>query len=162
MAAALEDSDENKEYLERCRTFYLGNIDLIGTKISELNKKFCDQFSEERTFVKPFIARPDAANVYLLDFSGLRGKRCGDKILNSGLDVAQWLLEDAKVGTVPGECFLFEPETMLVRIALNYAPRELEMAFNSMIEAATKIVSPAPPAPGSADSVVSPKDRSRK
>lgn len=154
LAAAIEDSAENAEYLEQCRAFYLRNIDLIGAKISELNKKFCDQFSEEKTFVKPFIARPDAANVYLLDFSGLRGKRCGDKILNSGLDVAQWLLEDAKVGTVPGECFLFEPETMLVRIALNHAPRELEVAFNSMIEATTKIESPAPPIPISGDRVI--------
>lgn len=161
MSAAIEDSAENTEYLEQCRTFYLRNIDLIGTKISELNKKFCDQFSEEQTFVKPFITKPDAANVYLLDFSGLRGKRCGDKVLNSGLDVAQWLLDDAKVGTVPGECFLFEPETMLVRIALNHAPRELEVAFNSMIEATVKIESPAHPAPISADLVVT-STRSRE
>ncbi len=135
MMAAIEDSEENREYLEKCRSHYLRNIALIKGKTEDLNQQFCNQFGETKIYAKPFIADPDAANVYLMDFSGLRGKKRGDQIMNTGLDVAKWLLEDASIGTVPGECFLFDEEEMLVRITLNHGSKEIEMAFDSAIDA---------------------------
>ncbi len=139
MMAAIEDSAENREYLKICRDHYLRNIDLIKGKSEELNQKFCQQFGEEKVYVRPFIKDPDAANVYLMDFSGLRGKQRSSKIMNTGLDVAKWLLEDASIGTVPGECFLFDEKEMLVRITLNHGAREIEMAFDSAISAVKSI-----------------------
>lgn len=89
MTAALEDSAENHKYLAKCRDYYLGNIDVVQSKLTELNTKFRTQFSEEIDYVKPFISRPDATNVYLLDFSGLRGKKYGYQIMATGLDTSR-------------------------------------------------------------------------
>ncbi len=105
----------------------------------ELNQKFSYQFGEEKIYVKPFITNPDSTNVYLLDFSGLRGKEYNNKPMDKGLDVAEWLLEEALIGTVPGECFFFDEKEMLLRVALNHTSREFEMAFDSAIEAVKKI-----------------------
>ncbi len=139
VAASLEDSDENREYLEKCRDYYLQNIHLIEEKISKLNQKFSQQFSEEKIYVKPLIANPDAANVYMLDFSGLRGKIHNGKPLSTGLDISRFLLEEASVGTVPGECFLFEQDKMLVRVTLNNSAQEMAQAFDSISLATEKI-----------------------
>ncbi len=142
MAASLEDSEENRVYFEQCRQYYASNIQLVKTKTSELNKKFCEQFGEEKDYVKPFISDPDATNVYLLDFSGLRGKTYNGKAMNSGLDAATWLLDSASIGSVPGECSLFDEKEMLVRITLNHSPHEIGLAFDSAITAASAIQNP--------------------
>jgi aspartate/methionine/tyrosine aminotransferase len=142
IAAAIEDSPENQEYLEKCRQHYLGNIGLVEKKLSELNTAFCAQFAEEKTYTKPLFSMPDATNVYLLDFSGLRGKKYGEKTLETGLDIAEWLLKEVSIGTVPGECFLFNDSEMLVRMALNDSPQKIEMAFNALIEKVPTISQP--------------------
>ncbi len=139
MTAAIADTPENREYLENCRQYYLRNIEIVKEKIAELNQQFSAQFGEEKTYVKPLIENPDAANVYLLDFSGLRGKEFAAKPMDTGLDVAKWLLKEASIGTVPGECFAFDEREMLVRIALNQPSQELVLAFDSAISAAHKI-----------------------
>ncbi|OFW79897.1 MAG: hypothetical protein A2887_04120 [Alphaproteobacteria bacterium RIFCSPLOWO2_01_FULL_40_26] len=92
LTAALEDNAENKKYLDSCRDHYIRNIGVVTDKLTELDRRFCEQFDEARSFVKPLIAMPDATNVYLLDFSGLRGKKYGEKVMMTGLDVAEWLL----------------------------------------------------------------------
>lgn len=138
-AAAIDDNEENSEYLHQCRQYYLNNINVIKTKSAELNKVFCDQFSEEKIYVKPFIPDPDATNVYLMEFSGLRGKEYGGRILNTGLDVAKWLLNESAIRTVPGECYIFDETEMLVRVTLNRPPQEFELAFNKMVVAAASI-----------------------
>lgn len=143
IAAALEDSKENQDFFEENRQKYLGNIALIKSKSAELNQKFCEIFDEEKlgeeAFAKPYIESPEAGNVYLLDFSGLRGKIYKGKKIESDVDVAQWLLNEASVGVVPGGCFMFEPEEILVRIALGHQPETLARAFDQMKLAAEKI-----------------------
>jgi aspartate aminotransferase len=139
MTAAIADTPENREYLENCRQYYLENIEIVKAKIAELNQQFSVQFGEEKTYVKPLIENPDATNVYLLDFSGLRGKGFAGRPMNTGLDAAKWLLKEASIGTVPGECFAFDEREMLVRIALNQPSQELVLAFDSAISAAHKI-----------------------
>lgn len=139
MSAALEDSEEIRSYLATCREYYLTNIETVKQKLTELNQKFSTQFSEEQIYVRPLVENPDAANVYLLDFSGLRGKEFGGKAMDTGLDAAKWLLREASIGTVPGECFAFDEKEMIVRIALNPTQQELIMAFDSAIAATHKI-----------------------
>lgn len=141
--AALGESEENTLYLESSRLKYLANIEIIKEAATTLNKKFCEIFGEEKVgkeaYVKPYISDPEAGNVYLLDFSGLRGKSHKGKEMGTGLDVAKWLLEDASVGTVPGECYMFHPEEMLVRIALGHPAHEIEKAFKNIISAAERL-----------------------
>jgi aspartate/methionine/tyrosine aminotransferase len=155
IAKATEDSEENRDYLERSRLEYLSRIELVKEKVEQLNKKFCDIFGEEKigeeAFVKPYIPDPKYGSVYLLDFSKLRKKIYQDEEMATGLDVAKWLLKEASVAVVPGECYMFDPKEMLVRISLWNPPAEIEMAFESIIKAAEKIhdnpsKSPAPDA----------------
>ena len=62
--------------------------------------------------------------------------------MNSGLDAATWLLDSASIGSVPGECSLFDEKEMLVRITLNHSPHEIGLAFDSAITAASAIQNP--------------------
>ena len=143
MAASIESSDENKEYFELCRKYYLENIEIVRDKVFQLNQRLNSQFgSEDISYVKPVTDNPDATNVYLLDFSGLFGKTRGGEIMRTGLDVSKWLLEDASVGSVPGECSFFNPEKMIVRFTLNNPHQEMTQAFDNIIEAASRITSP--------------------
>ncbi len=139
IAEAFKNNEINQKYLSENQEKYLQNISLVKRKIEDLNQRFSSQFCKYKTFVRPYISDPDAGNVYLLDFSGLRGKKHNQKILSSGLDVAEWLLDDCKVAVVPGECSLFDSEDMLVRIALGNTYQQIERAFDFMMEQAHKI-----------------------
>lgn len=143
LTAAIEGTPENAEYFEACKSYYHSNISLIKDRCEEINKKLQEQFEENLTYVKPYIENPQIGGPYLLDFSGLRGKSFNEKIMNTGLDIAKWLLEEAKVGTVPGECFLLDERTMTVRIAINSTPQELNLAFDKISEASEKITAPS-------------------
>jgi aspartate/methionine/tyrosine aminotransferase len=142
IVTAIESSEKNL-LLKENKLAYLFNIQLIKEAAATLNKKFCEIFGEEKVgdeaYVKPYIPDPEAGNVYLLDFSGLRGKIRNGKPMGTGLDVAEWLLEDASVGTAPGECYMFHPEEMLVRIALGHPGREIEQAFKRIMHAAERV-----------------------
>jgi aspartate/methionine/tyrosine aminotransferase len=141
--SALEDNEENRIYLEKARLEYLSRIELIKEKAEQLNAKFCEIFGEdkigEEAFVNPYIPDPKYGSVYLLDFSGLRNKIYNGKEMQSGLDIAKWLLKEASVAVVPGECCMFDPDEMLARISLWNPPAEIDMAFESIMKAAEKI-----------------------
>ena len=142
ITTALEETEENSQYLENDRQKYLSNIALIKDRVSDLNNRLRSKFpedGEDKIFVKPFIENPEAGNVYLLDFSGLKGKMHDRSVMNTGLDVAKWLLKEASVGTVPGECYAFDEKEMLVRIALGHPQEEINKAFDNRCEAVTKI-----------------------
>lgn len=143
LAASIEDSEENKRYLEACRQYYLENIEIVKAGISNLNSELNQKFgTEDFVYVKPEVLAPNSANVYLLNFSGLAGKLHGDNVMRTGLDVAKWLLNDASVGTVPGECFLFDEKDMIVRISLNHSHERMAEAFSSISNAISSIISP--------------------
>ncbi len=141
--SAVKEIEENHEYFEDARQKYLNNIWLVNTKIEVLNEKFSKIFGEqdadEQPYVKPYIEIPEAGNVYLLDFSGLKGKIFDGKEMLTGLDISKFLLENASVATVPGECFFFPEESMLVRISLGHPIEYISEAFNSIIYSVEKL-----------------------
>ena len=139
ISAAWEDSRENNEYLEKCRLKILENFDLVKTEISKLNQKFSNLFKEGASYVKPYLENLESGSFCLLDFSGLRGKIYNGKEITTGLDVAKWLADSASVGIVPGGCFLFKPEDMLVRVALRDEGKKYQEAFEAMNLVAEKI-----------------------
>ncbi|MES2961902.1 MAG: pyridoxal phosphate-dependent aminotransferase [Pseudomonadota bacterium] len=146
IAAALEDSIENQSYHAENRQKYLHHIEFTKSKIAQLNQRFGEIFGEEKpgidAYVKPYIEIPETGGPYILDFSGLRGKIHNGKVMETGLDAAKWLLENASVGTVPGECFFLDEKEMVVRIAISRPTEELDLAFNSAIEATSAIQNP--------------------
>jgi aspartate/methionine/tyrosine aminotransferase len=160
VTAAIEDNEENRVYLEEDRKAYLENIDLVKERSRQLNNRFSKVFGERSdgaAYVKPFIADPEATNVYLLDFSGLKGKIHQSRPLSTGLDIAEWLLKEASVATAPGETFAFDPNEMLVRITLNKDKKVLSQAFDNM-EKASKMVTQALEHPGNSPASSSAKE----
>ncbi len=78
----------------------------------------------------------EAGNVALLDFSGLKEKYLsGGKALNTGLNVAEFLLEKADIGIVPGECFLIDKKEMAIRIPISTPQAEVEIGFANIKQA---------------------------
>lgn len=140
IAKSLEDSPKMHEYLAQNNEEYRQNITHILNQLNLLNQKLNQHFGEEGIdYVKDYIKDPEAGNVYLLDFSGLKGKLLkGGKTLETGLDVAKFLLEEADIGVVPGECFFLSPEDMTIRIPLSTPQKEISIGFEkiaqSMIE----------------------------
>ena len=143
LLAAIDNTEENQAYLATNRKKYADNTQLLKEKVSELNQKFCTIFNEGKhgseAYVKPYIEDPSATNLYLLDFSGLQGKNYKNKELTTGLDISEWLLQESSVGVVPGECSLFPPEDMLVRIAIGCKPDKIIKAFDKVITTALNI-----------------------
>jgi len=137
VAESLMDSQENRNYLEKNSVDYNQNISNIIKQLDLLNQQLNQHFQEDGiAYVKPYIERPEAGNVYLLDFSGLQEKLLvGSRKLENGLDIAKLLLEKADIGVVPGECFLLPPETMTVRIPLSTPQKEIAMGFEKIGQA---------------------------
>ena len=91
---------------------------------------------EDRVYVKPYIENPEAGNIFLLDFSGLKEKVMGDgSRLETGLDVARFILVNAKVAMVPGECFFIKEEEMVLRLCSSTDPSKLQEGFKSITHA---------------------------
>lgn len=142
------DNKEIADYLEKCEKIYRQNIALVNSKLQELNQKFRALFGEERDFVKLVNDNPDIPSTCNLDCHELYGKKFvednGNEIeLKTGLDIAKWFYS-ASVATVPGELYGIDESAMLVRISLNTSPKQLEKAFDSIIEVADKIKTPSP------------------
>lgn len=136
---------EDPELLKESRFLYLQNIDLINDRIAEINKTLTNMFgphNQGKKYVKPQTILPDAGNVYMIDFSGLRNFKYKGKELRTGTQIAQWLLEEASVAVVPGECSLFTPGGMLIRIATGDTQEELTKAFDNIIEATKSLTPP--------------------
>lgn len=134
----LEEGYENAQYLEVSRRKYLENIDIIRLGALFLNDILQKKFNTKDQYIKLYN-NPEVGNVLMLDFSGLRGKAYDGEEIKSGLDIAKWMLKEAGVGMVPGECFLFQPEEMLVRVALGYEKEKFIEAFEKLGQAAEKI-----------------------
>ena len=132
-AISLEDSEENKEYLEVNRLKYLENIEKIQEQLKVVNQRFSNACGVEyEEFAKPYNI-PEAGNVMLLDFSGLKGRQIveGSSLLR-GYDVAKFIYEKAGVAMVPGECSFIDENEMTLRISLSHSHEELEKGFEAI------------------------------
>ena len=135
-AIALEDSEDNRQYLLQNRIKYLDNIEKVQEQIDIINEKIAGVMGVEKSaFVKPYNI-PESGNVILIDFSGLKGRQLQDgTFLMTGYDVAKFMYEKSGVATVPGECSFIDEEEMAVRISLSHSPDELEQGFTAIGDA---------------------------
>lgn len=51
------------------------------------------------------VNKPQGAFYLFPEVSSFFGKRCGDRVINNGADLAMYLLEEAHVATVDGAAF---------------------------------------------------------
>ena len=123
--------ERDEEYFDRCRRYYLHNQETVKGRVTELNEIFSAMWGEGE-YVKPLVPNPDASNVYLLSFTGLKGRIYNGKEMKSGLEVAEFLLDECGVGTVPGECSFIDSDEMSVRITLNHKTSFLNEVFNEI------------------------------
>lgn len=162
ISAALEHIEEESEFSKDSKDEYLGNIEESLLGIDRMNKAFSKKAKVDRSIVKPLVRIPDRGGPYVLDFSGARGCVLDDgKVLETGLDIAEWVLESASVGTVPGECYLLEPESMTVRISIGNEREVLREAFGRMEAAVDKVVELPTPVPSPAPSAAQLLDKDR-
>lgn len=145
-AEALTDNPENRAYLEETAARYRDNISLIKERLVRLNGALGKKFGEQKEeYVRPVVKNPDATNVYLLNFHGLRGKMINGKPLATGLDVAKFLQKEVSVAMVPYEGFLMDARAMTLRLILSRPAEELRQGFSTITKACEKLVEPPHP-----------------
>lgn len=153
------------QYYGDNRELYRENIKLIKERVDELNQRFSEIFGEEKTgddaYIKAFIPDPEYGGMYLLQFEGLRDKIFNGRPMATGLDVTKWLHDSAKVGVVPGECFGFNEDKMMIRMAIGCEKDLIDLVFSLMNEAA-KEIQRSPLEAGKPSSKPSPDDEKAK
>lgn len=139
---SLLDNEENNTYLRNNETLYHEHINVVKEQVFLLNEQLNTHFRKEQSYIKPVIDTPQATNLYLLSFEGLKGKFYNKKPLSTGLDVARFLLQEARVAMVPGDGFFMEPESMVVRLCVGYPKEQLIEGFQAIGRACSKLVDP--------------------
>lgn len=103
-----------------------------------------DIFAQRRTYVCNRLAAipglrfvdPKGAFYVYLDVSAFIGRSANGKTLNSSLDIAEYLLNEALVAVVPGEAFNLAGK---IRISYSNSMENLEQAMDQMEAALKKI-----------------------
>ena len=79
---------------------------------------------------------PKGAFYVFPNVKGLFGKKAGDRIINSAMDVANFLLDEAHVAVVPGEAFAAEG---YIRLSYATAIEDIEKGLNQIEKALKKL-----------------------
>lgn len=132
---ALKDNQDNQKFLAELRNAYLENYIFAKDLIKNFNDKLQERFDLKDNFLSLEIENPESTGVCLINFSGLRGFIYKGKPISSSLDMATFLYETAGVAMVPGECFFFSADEMLVRLPPGPAREKLNSGFQAMAEA---------------------------
>ena len=94
--AALAGIEGSRDFLMPCLEAFDKRRNLVVNKLNDIDGIKC--------------VMPKGAFYAYPNVEGLLGKKTQDgKILNNDTDVTEWLLENAKVATVPGVAFGLEP-----------------------------------------------------
>lgn len=142
----MQKSSENDTYLDECRSEYNNKIITIKSKIKDINKMLCEHFQapKDTEFLK-ILVEPQAASMLMISFKGLEGKivekRNIRKKLDTGLDVAHYLLDSVGVALSPAESFCMNPKLMALRLPIGYPKQELEQGFEQIKFALSKLKS---------------------
>ncbi len=145
-AVSLQKSSENDTYLDECRSEYNNKIITIKSKIKDINKMLYEHFqTPTNTEFLKILVEPQAASMLMISFKGLEGKivekRNIRKKLDTGLDVAHYLLDSVGVALSPAESFFMNPKLMALRLPIGYPKQELEQGFEQIKFALSKLKS---------------------
>lgn len=136
-AVALQDTPENEEYLKDCREEYKSKIVMVKKKIDNINKTLSHHFhsSQDIKYLEVLL-EPKAASMMMLSFKNLKGKivekRNKRTKLETGLDVAYYLLDNVGVALSPGESFFMNDGDMALRLPLGYPKEEIEKGMEQI------------------------------
>lgn len=142
---ALTLNQENASYIKENRRKYIKNILFIESQINILNQKLSKHFNkkcEKTIYTKLFLGIPDATNVILISFQGLKGKIFKNKALASSLELAYFLYQEAGVAVVPGEAFFMEGNQMVLRFPVSPDQNELKRGFSKILSALLMLGNP--------------------
>lgn len=135
-AVALQDTEENHKYLKQTAYSYKERLQTIKSLTKSIDKvlrhKFNPYSSKEDHFARLYI-EPKATNVVLLSFPGIKGKFFGSHKIETGLQLASYLAQNAGVALVPGEASFMGEHEMILRIPL--AANNLKQGFEKIKKA---------------------------
>lgn len=133
--ASLQNSDENRVYLEATLDQYKSRISFVQNKIVYINNALNDHFkTSKKIYVDTFIT-PTSTNIFLLSFPAFRDALVGGQKICTSLDLANYFYQKTGVAMVPGEGFFIEGTSMVLRIPLSVQSEELEEGFNRILKA---------------------------
>ncbi|NTU52668.1 MAG: pyridoxal phosphate-dependent aminotransferase [Chlorobiaceae bacterium] len=106
-----------------------GDQSIVEERRLEFEKRRDFMFRELNTIPGIQTALPEGAFYIFPSIKGLLGKTFGGKVMKDSADIAEYLLKDHYVATVPGDAF-GAPENLRLSYAASIA--ELEKAINRM------------------------------
>ncbi len=112
---------DQKSAVEMAQTFEK-RCKLVLERISDLPEVTCTE--------------PDGTFYVFPDFSGHFGKKFGGRTINGSLDLADFLMEEARVAAVPGNAF---GEDNCIRFSYALSMEEIEQGFDAVKKALKKL-----------------------
>ena len=108
-------------------------------------RKMVVEFEERSRYVMSRLAQlpgvtcptPCGAFYVFPNFSAYYGKKTGDKVISSSLDLADFLMEKAHVAVVPGSAF---GEDRCIRLSFALSTAEIDEGFNNIAGALAALV----------------------
>lgn len=132
--AALQNTDENCHYLKHASFAYKEKLNQVKALTKALDKDLRHKFDPYSTHdIACLYVEPQAANVALVSFPGIKGKIYGSCRIETGVQLASYLAQHAGVALVPGEASFFSGHEMVLRIPLS-APN-LKQGFEKIKKA---------------------------
>lgn len=133
---------ETKEYLAESIFQYQNNINYIKDKIKQINVLLNDKFGTDVVYVEPMVEPVQATNTYLISFKGLKGMTFQGQSIQSGLDLARFLLKDAGIAIVPGEGSFVDSSEISLRFITSADQELLELGFNKIMNSFNNLLMP--------------------
>ncbi len=163
LAAFILKNEDQFKSLENGRKVCLEKIEMFKNEVENLNNILSKKYGNNQVYVQVYDNEIESGNVLLIDFSGLRGAKLKDySSLESGYDIAKFILDELAVATVPGECFFMKPDEMLIRVSLAVEKDNIKVIFkdlgNALIKNIENIPDNSPKFPRRQDNFVS-KDK---
>lgn len=115
---SLLEGPAGREPLERMRQAFRRRRDLVSKLLREIPKV---QF-----------VPPEGAFYFFVDVSAYYGRTFGNRRVTNSLEMAEYLLEEARVGVVPGAAF---GEDRCVRLSFTVSTEDLTVAIRRMAKA---------------------------
>lgn len=113
VAAEAALSHEDNSHLDAMIREYMKRAAYVHARLSDLSG---------------FVSRPSESSFYSFpDITGIFGKRMGERVINSAMDFASVLLDEALVALVPGEAFGYPAG---IRISYATSMEEIERAMD--------------------------------
>ncbi|MES2678051.1 MAG: aminotransferase class I/II-fold pyridoxal phosphate-dependent enzyme [Pseudomonadota bacterium] len=134
---ALKASEDSQKHLAEMIAQCQQNFDVVTEELKIINENLSQKFGKKDDFIKSMNNELPISNSILLQFAGLKGSKgeIGNKTLETDLDMAEFLKQEAGIAMMPGQCSLLPKEEMILRLYLLKSKQELQAGFKKINQA---------------------------